>query len=92
MKPMTLAEMREWIASSKYVETQDYERDDDEIIWSMEVYEKDGQFYLVEREDRGGFVPTHGQRLIRDKSSERYLPVLAKKSSWMEYRCEFTAV
>lgn len=89
---MTLAEMHEWIKSANYVETQDIERDDDEIIWSMQVYEKDGQFYLVEREDHGGFVPTHGQRLVRNKDNELYLPVLAKKASWVEHRHCFEPV
>lgn len=85
MTPMTLNEMWEWIKTAQYIETQEIERDDEDIIWSMEVYQKDGQFYLVEREEHRAFIPIK-RYPTKDKSLQRYLPVLAKKASWMEYR------
>ena len=80
--PMTFGEYSDWIKSAKYIVTQEFERDEEDIIWSMEVYEKDGWFYLIERGLNNESIPL-------DFKNKLYLPVLAKKASWMEYHCEY---
>ena len=72
---MTLDEYREWKKTAKHLETQhmEWDCDNEHVIWAMEVFEKDGQYYIVEC----------------DHVDKKYHLTLAKKASWMEYRCEY---
>lgn len=80
---MNLTELKDWIKSSKFVESSGYESDSN--WYETTIYEREEQFFSL------GYCNGHpsekwdGKGFIRDV----YEPKIVRKASWMEYRHEW---